>query len=88
MKKNQKKLLLREDVAAQGASKFRALKKNVHGYFFPRAMNAHAQVTARKTWAFPEQASCNGVIVMSQRAKGACTVTQAARDGRRLAAVA
>ena len=39
---------------------------------------------ARKTgaFAFPEQANCNGVIIMSQRkaVKGACTFVQAARD--------
>ena len=64
VKKKQKKLKLR-DVVAQGRSKSRRIK-NVYGYFFPRAM-LMLRETARKTGAFPEQANCNGVMIMSQR---------------------
>ena len=53
------------DVVAQGPLKSRRIK-NVYGYFFPRAM-LMLRETARKTGAFPEQANCNGVMVMSER---------------------
>ena len=66
-KKEKRKKKLR-DVVAQGPSKSRRIK-NVYGYFFPRTTLMLRQ-TARKTGAFPEQANCNGVIVMSQRKVG------------------
>ena len=53
------------DVVAQGLSKSRRIK-NVYGYFFPRAMPMLRE-TARETGTFPEQANCNGVMVMSDK---------------------
>ena len=52
------------DVVAQGPPKSLRIK-DVYGFFFPRAMPMLRE-TARKTGAFPEQANCNGVMVMSQ----------------------
>ena len=63
MKKNEKKLLLR-DVVAQGPSKSRRIK-NVDGFLFLRAINARA--CPPKTGAFPEHEQCAGVLVLSQR---------------------
>ena len=51
------------DVVAQGPLKSRRIK-NVYGYFFPRAM-LMLRETARKIETFPEQANCNGIMVMS-----------------------
>ena len=51
------------DVVGQGASKSRRVY-NVDGYFFPRAM-LMLRETARKIETFPEQANCNGIMVMS-----------------------
>ena len=54
------------DAVAQGLSKSRRIK-NVYRYFFPRATMLMLRGKARKTEAFPEQANCNGVMVMSQK---------------------
>ena len=70
MKTKTKKLMLRD--VAQGPSKSRRIK-NFYGYtvllYCPRAM-LMLRGKARKTGAFPEQANCNGVMVMSQRTGG------------------
>ena len=62
-----KKLMLR-DIVAQGPSKSPPMK-NVDGYVFPRA-TLMLRMKARKSGAFPEQANCNGDVVMSQRTGG------------------
>ena len=77
------------DVVAPGPSKSRRTK-TVDGYVFPRAMLMLRVRPAKQELPLSKQTAMNGVMVVSQRkaAKGACTVTQAARDRRRLAAVA
>ena len=68
------------DVVAQGPSKSRHIE-NVDDYFFPRA-RLMLRGKARKSGAFPEQATAMGLwsCHREQAVKGACTVTQAARD--------
>ena len=87
VEKKQKTLLLR-DVVAQGPSESRRIK-NVDGFLFPRAMLMLRQ-TARK-----QRLSLSMSIALGfwpchreKAVKGTCTVTQAARDRLRLAAVA
>ena len=63
-KKNINKKQMLRDVVAQGASKSRRTK-NVC-FFLPIAM-LMLRETARKIEVFPEQANCNGFMVMSQR---------------------
>ena len=56
------------DVFAQGPLKSHRIK-NFDCFFFPRAMLI-LRGKARVTGAFPEQANCNGTMVMSQRKCG------------------
>ena len=56
-----------KDVVAQGPSGSRRIK-NSEGYFFPSAM-LMLRGKARKTWSFPEQANCTGVMVMSENGR-------------------
>ena len=67
------------DVVAQGPSKSRRIK-NDYGYFFPQS-NAYAQVNGPRNRGLSKQIamglwSCH----REKAAKGACIITQAARD--------
>ena len=77
---NKKQKINAQGRLSQGPSKSRRVI--VDGYFVPRAMFMLSW-KARKTVSLPEQANCNGFTVMLPRTgavKGACTVTEAARD--------
>ena len=56
------------NVFAPGPSKSRRME-NVYGYIFPRAM-VILRYTTRETGPFPEQANCDGVMVISRRKGG------------------
>ena len=68
------------DVVAQGPSKSRRIK-NVYGYFFPRAMLMRRERPAKQGLSMRKQIAMGLWSCHRENArKGACTVTQAARD--------